>query len=223
MAVSIGFWIAAAGFALRIHADADFLARLKGGDPSALRALVERHHAALVGLAQTIVKNRAAAEDIAQETWLSVLANVSRFEERSQLSSWIIAILLNKAKTHARKEGRYTALADEAGDDSAAGVDIPADRFDARGHWREQPASFDGLTPERIVAGRELWKHVRQLIDSLPDGQRAVLIMRDVEGKSAAEVCEALSLTPENQRILLHRARGRLRNQVEARLSGKGA
>lgn len=219
MGISLGFWIAAAGFALRIHADSEFLARLKNGDPAALRSLVERHHGALVGLAQTIVKNRSAAEDIAQETWLSVLANVSRFEERSQLSSWIIAILLNKAKTHARKEGRYTSLAEEATGDAGDGLDLPPERFDESGHWRQAPLSFDGLTPERIVAGREMWKHVRAVIDLLPDAQKAVLIMRDIEGKDASEVCLALDITAENQRILLHRARTRVRNRMEAVLS----
>lgn len=215
MVFSIGFWIAAAGFALRIHADTEFLARLKSGDPAALRSLVERHHAALVGLAQTIVKSRSAAEDVAQETWLAVLANVSRFEERSALSSWIIAILLNKAKTHARREGRYTALADED-DGGTDGVGIAPERFDETGHWRQPPLSFDGVTPERIVAGREMWRHVSQLIEALPAQQKAVLILRDVEGQSSAMVCDTLGLSPENQRILLHRARSRVRNALEA-------
>jgi len=209
------FWLAAAGFALRIHADGLFLERLRSGNPEALRTLVERHHAALVGLAQTIVKNRAAAEDVAQETWLAVIANIAKFEGKSALSTWIIAILLNKAKTSARREGRYTALAAEEnqGDDEPA---VAPSRFKADGHWGDPPMPFDGLSPERIVAGRQLWQHVRAIIELLPPAQKAVLIMRDVEGNNSAETCKLLDLTPENQRILLHRARARIRNELES-------
>lgn len=213
--MNVVFWLAAAGFALRIHADGLFLEQLKSGNPEALRTLVERHHAALVGLAQSIVKNRAAAEDVAQETWLAVIANISKFEGKSALSTWIIAILLNKAKTSAKREGRYTALASEEnqGDDEPA---VAPSRFKANGHWDEPPLPFDGLSPERIVAGRQLWQHVRVLIEALPAAQKAVLIMRDVEGNGSAETCRLLDLTPENQRILLHRARARIRNGIES-------
>lgn len=213
------FWVAAAGFALRIHADGLFLERLRSGDPEALRTLVERHHAALVGLAQTIVRNRAAAEDVAQETWLAVIANISRFEGKSALSTWIIAILLNKAKTVARREGRYTALAAEEnqGEDEPA---VAPSRFKANGHWDDPPVPFDGLNPERIVAGRQLWQHVSAIIELLPPAQKAVLIMRDVEGNGSAETCKILDLTPENQRILLHRARARIRNELESLIRG---
>lgn len=220
--MSFTFFIAAVGFGLRIHADGLFLDQLRSGDPEALRVLVERHHAALVGLAQTIVKNRTTAEDVAQETWLSVIANISKFEGKAALSTWIIAILLNKAKTFAKREGRYAPLAQEEdhGDDNDP---VIPSRFDATGHWNEPPRSFDGLSPERIFAGRQLWNHVRELIDRLPPAQKAVLIMRDVEGHDAAKTCELLELSPENQRVMLHRARTRIRNEIETLLLGKNA
>jgi RNA polymerase sigma-70 factor (ECF subfamily) len=220
--MSVTFWVAAISFGLRIHADGIFLSQLRSGDAEALRALVERHHGALVGLAQTIVKNRSTAEDVAQETWLAVIANISKFEGKAALSTWIIAILLNKAKTYAKREGRYTALAQEEdhGDDEPA---VAASRFDATGHWVDPPASFDGLNPERIFAGRQLWNHVREMIERLPPAQKAVLIMRDVEGSDAAETCDLLQLSPENQRVLLHRARARIRNEIENLLQGKQA
>jgi RNA polymerase sigma-70 factor (ECF subfamily) len=216
----VTFWVAAISFGLRIHADGLFLSQLRSGDEEALRALVERHHAALVGLAQTIVKNRSTAEDVAQETWLAVIANISKFEGKAALSTWIIAILLNKAKTYAKREGRYTALAqeEEYGDEEHA---ISPSRFDAMGHWVDPPHSFDGLNPERIFAGRQLWNHVREIIERLPPAQKAVLIMRDVEGSDSAETCELLQLSPENQRVLLHRARARVRNEIENLLRGK--
>ncbi|MFP5076162.1 RNA polymerase sigma factor [Rhizobium sp. YIM 134829] len=214
------FFVAAVAFGLRIHADGLFLDQLRSGNPEALRLLVERHHAALVGLAQSIVKNRATAEDVAQETWLAVIANISRFEGRAALSTWIIAILLNKAKTIAKRDGRYTPLAQEE-DPGDEGDRIAPSRFDETGHWVDPPAAFDGLNPERIVAGRQLWNHVRDMIDRLPPAQRAVLIMRDVEGNDAAKTCELLDLSPENQRVMLHRARTRLRNELEKLLVGK--
>ena len=94
--MGVTFWVAAISFGLRIHADGLFLSQLRSGDAEALRALVERHHTALVGLAQTIVKNRSTAEDVAQETWLAVIANISRFEGKAALSTWIIAIPTRK-------------------------------------------------------------------------------------------------------------------------------
>ncbi|MFB2553493.1 RNA polymerase sigma factor [Ensifer soli] len=212
--MSITLWVVAIGVGLRIHADGLFLSQLRSGDPEALRALVERHHAALVGLAQTVVKNRSTAEDVAQETWLAVIANITRFEGKSALSTWIIAILLNKAKTYAKREGRYTVLLQEE-DHSDEEPVIEASRFDAKGHWVDPPTAFDGLNPERIFAGRQLWNHVRELIERLPPAQKAVLIMRDVEGSDAAATCDLLQLTPENQRVLLHRARARIRNEIE--------
>lgn len=217
--MSITVWFAAIGLGLRIHADGLFLAQLRSGNPEALRALVERHHAALVGLAQTIVKNRATAEDVAQETWLAVIANIGKFEGKAALSTWIIAILLNKAKTLAKREGRYTTLAleEDRGDDEHA---VSPQRFDATGHWLEPPPSFDGLTPERILSGRQLWQHVRQVIERLPAAQKAVVLLRDVEGHDSAETCRLLDLTPENQRILLHRARARIRNEIETLMRG---
>lgn len=220
VSMGITFWFAAVGFGIRIHADGLFLEQLRSGNPEALCKLVERHHGALVGLAQTIVKNRAVAEDVAQDTWVAVIANIARFEGRSALSTWIISILLNKAKTYAKREGRYTALAaepDGADDDQA----VSPDRFDKSGHWIQPPASFDGLNPERIFAGRQLWQHVRAVIELLPEAQKAVLIMRDVEGVDAAETCRQLDLTQENQRILLHRARARIRKEIEILVTGK--
>jgi RNA polymerase sigma-70 factor (ECF subfamily) len=220
--MSFVFFVAAVGFGLRINADGLFLEQLRKGDPEALRLLVERHHAGLVGLAQTIVKNRAAAEDVAQETWLAVIANISRFEGKAALSTWIISILFNKAKTYAKREGRYAPLAEES-DPVSAGENLSASKFDESGHWVDAPRSFDELNPERIFAGRQMWKHVREMIEQLPPAHKAVLIMRDVEGHDAAETCQILELSPEYQRVILHRARTRIRNEIEGLLLGRNA
>lgn len=206
-------WIAAAAVAIRFAADGEALERLKSRDPKAIRALVDRHHGSLVALAHSVVKNRSVAEEIAQETWIAVIGSIDGFDGRSMLSTWIISILLNKAKTHARREGRYVPLSAEPDDGDVRAVD-PA-RFAADGHWTDPPSGFDGLDPERVFAGRELWRHVRDAIDHLPPAQRAVVILRDVEGRSAEEAATLLDLSRENQRVLLHRARAKLRQVVE--------
>lgn len=210
--MSVSFMLAAAGFALRVALDREAVSALRDKDPAAVRALVARHHGSLVALADTIVRNRSLAEDIAQETWIAVMGSIADFDGRSQLSTWIIAILLNKARTQARREGRYVALAVEDDGDFRP---VDPSRFSADGHWIDPPSSFDGLTPEREFAGRQLWRHVRAAIEALPPAQKAVIVLRDVEGRSAEETCTHLGLSAENQRVLLHRARARLRQLVE--------
>jgi RNA polymerase sigma-70 factor (ECF subfamily) len=215
MGMGLTFWLSAAVFAVRFSADAAFLRLLRNGDKRAIGELVQRHHPSLVRLANSIVKNRAVAEEVAQETWIAVITRLASFEGRSSFSTWIISILLNKAKDHLKREGRYTAMsdgADEGGDDAERALQR---RFDQNGHWSEPPLSFESLTPERIVAGRELWQHARQMIDCLPPAQRAVMIMRDVEGMDPSDICRLLEITSENQRILLHRARTRIRSEME--------
>lgn len=217
--MGLTFWLSAAAFAVKFSIDEHFLSLLRRGDQKAMSELIARHHGALVRLADSIVRNRAVAEEVAQETWLAVIANLGSFEGRSALSTWIISILLNKAKNHAKRESRYAALG--KGEDPGRDPEQTLrSRFDESGHWSEAPVSFDGLTPERIVAGRHLWEHVRQMIDRLPPAQKAVLVMRDVEGADAAETCRLLDLTPENQRTLLHQARTRIRDEIETQLTG---
>lgn len=216
--MSVLYVIAAAGFALRIRGDAAFVAALVRRDPDAIRDLIGRHHAAMVGLARTVVRRQELAEEVAQETWIAVLDGIHDFDGRSALSTWIIAILLNKAKTLARREGRYVSMSAQMGDDLDAPAVEPS-RFGHDGHWTQPPESFDGLDPERIVSGREIWRLIRAEIDLLPPAQRAVLLMRDVEGRDAAETCRLLDLTQENQRVLLHRARAKLRNRIEELVS----
>lgn len=188
-----------------------FLALLRAGDADAYRRLVRRYHGALVGVAGAIIGSRAQAEEVVQESWLAIFASIGRFEGRSTLASWMFTIVLNRARTRARVEARLVAL--PSGFGGEAGGD-PAE-FLPDGHWREAPGLWDALDPERVVGGRQLWAHVQEVIESLPAGQRAVIILRDLEGGSAEEACALLSLTPENQRVLLHRARTRIRRAID--------
>jgi RNA polymerase sigma-70 factor (ECF subfamily) len=190
----------------------DFLALLRGGDEGAYRRLIRRFHGSLVGVAGSIIGSRAQAEEVVQDSWLAVFSGIGRFEGRSTLASWLFTIVLNRARTRAAREGRLVALpAGIEGEERA----VPRSEFLPDGHWREAPRLWDLIDPERIVAGRQLWVHVQAAIEQLPAGQKAVLILRDIEGGSAEEACDLLQISAENQRVLLHRARGRIRRAID--------
>jgi len=189
--------------------------------------LVERYNASLLRVALLYVPSRAVAEEVVQETWLAVLQGIGRFEERSSLKTWIFRILTNRAKTRAERERRtipFSALSNPGVVPEAA---LEPERFrapdDARwpGHWASPPAAWS--TPEARLESRETRERLRAAIEKLPPGQRAVLSLRDVEGWSSEEVCNALGLTETNQRVLLHRARSRVRKALESYLAQEDA
>jgi RNA polymerase sigma-70 factor (ECF subfamily) len=197
-----------------------FLARLRLGDPAAYRTLVRRFHASLVRFAASIIGSHAQAEEVVQDSWLAVYAGVKRFEGRSSLVTWIFSIVMNRAKTRASREGRLVGLGALMEGTSPTQRAVPLTDFKPDGHWAETPKLWDELSPERIVGGRQLWDHVQAVIDLLPAGQRAVILLRDMEGRDATETCELLEISAENQRVLLHRARCRIRHEIDT-LVGK--
>ena len=158
------------------------------------------------------VSTRAVAEEVVQETWLAVLTGLDRFEGRSSLKTWLFRILSNKAKTRGQREGRtlpFSSLATD-GDESEPAVDI--DRFAGHaGHWAAPPR---GVPEERLLAG-EAKARIEAAIAGLPPNQRTVITLRDVEGLSAEEACSVLGLSETNQRVLLHRARSKVRAAFE--------
>ncbi len=197
---------------------------LRDGDERAFIELLERYHAALVRLATIYVADRAVAEEVAQETWLGVLRGIDRFEARASLKTWIFRILLNCARTRRRREARnipFSAFWDPAADPSEPAVEperfLPADHPEWPHHWDEFPASWSGLE-DRLVA-QETYAYIRQVIEDLPPHQREVITLRDIEGWTAEEVCSALGISEANQRVLLHRARSRVRRALERYLS----
>ncbi|NCT13346.1 MAG: sigma-70 family RNA polymerase sigma factor [Rhodobacterales bacterium] len=189
----------------RVVEDKEAIDRLKAGDEAVFGRLYTRHTPPMIRVAATIVNSRATAEEVAQETWLSVLKNIGGFEGRSSLAGWIFTILINKARTRARRDGRSVSF-DEGGEDN----DLSA-AFDGHGRWKQMPELWDEITPERIVAGRRLAAHMRDAIDALPPAQRAVIVLRVQQGLEPSEVCAALGLSDGNMRVLLHRARLSLR------------
>jgi RNA polymerase sigma-70 factor (ECF subfamily) len=189
-------------------------AALRHRDPAAWRSVVRRHHATLVALAATVVGNPATAEEVAQEAWAAAVAAIDGFAGAARLSTWLGAIVLNAARTRVRRDGR-TVLVPSFEEDAS-----PDDgRFGADGHWTAPPSLRDTLDPERIVGGRQLWAEVSAAIERLAPMQRAVLVLHDVEEIDGGEICRLLALTPQNQRVLLHRARTRLRAEVERLLA----
>lgn len=201
--------------------EAELLERLRNGDERAFETLVRRHHATMVAVARQHVSSVAVAEEVAQEAWLGVLNGLDRFEARSSLRTWILRILVNTAITRASREMRSVPFSSLAGSDD----DQPAvepERFRGAndafpGHWHRYPADWDML-PEAALLGRETLDIVRAAIAELPASQRVVITLRDIQGCSAAEVCDALAISPGNQRLLLHRARSRVRSALERHL-----
>jgi RNA polymerase sigma-70 factor, ECF subfamily len=192
--------------------------RLRDGDEQAFVRLLDRYHASLVRLAAVYVRDRADAEEVAQETWLGVLSGINRFEGRSSLKTWIFHILVNRARTRAHRSGRTVSLdALEEGDTWAAvepGRFLGPDHPRWPGHWASPPVSW-GEGPEQRLLAKETLGRVRDAIGRLPPMQGQVLTLRDVQGWSAEEVCQALEISPENQRVLLHRARSKVRQVLE--------
>ena len=194
--------------------DPDFLARLRRGDGTAYRQLIRRYHASLVGVATSIIGSHAQAEEVVQDAWLAVHGNIGSFEGRSSLATWLFSIVLNRARTRATREARLVGLPELDGGEPNERA-VPLSAFQPDGHWVEAPRLWDEVSPERIVGGRQLWDHVQAAIERLPAGQRAVLILRDMEDCAAEEACALLGISAENQRVLLHRARGRIRATVD--------
>ena len=188
------------------------VAALRAGDEAAFRSLIERYHPLLVRVARSYVPTRAVAEEVAQETWLAVLEGIDRFEERSSLKTWLFRILTNKAKTRGERERRSLPFSSFETDEPA----VEPERFRGpqepwTGHWSATPRAF----PEERLLAAEALAVIEDAIAALPPAQRAVITLRDVEGWSAEEVCNALTLSETNQRVLLHRARAKVRAALE--------
>jgi RNA polymerase sigma-70 factor, ECF subfamily len=194
----------------------EFLARLRRGEEQAFRSLIRRFHTSLIGVAAAIIGSHAQAEEVVQDAWLAVFAGIDRFEGRSSLATWVFSIVLNRARTRASREGRLVGLPALLDGTEPGGRAVDVLEFRPDGHWREVPRLWDELSPERIVGGRQLWDHVTEAIERLPAGQRAVIILRDIDGRDAEETCALLDISAENQRVLLHRARGRIRQTIDA-------
>lgn len=205
--------------------DARLVGLLRSGDEAAFVALVERHQASMLRLAMLYVPDPAAAQDVVQEAWLGVLRGLERFEARSSLKTWIFHILLNRAKTRARRDRRTVPFStlwnpDEEPDEPTVDPARFRDSEPWKDHWAAPPRSWSE-TPEARFLARETHKYVRKAVEALPPTQREVITLRDIEGWTADEVCNILEISETNQRVLLHRARSKVRQALEQYLDGE--
>jgi RNA polymerase sigma-70 factor (ECF subfamily) len=200
--------------------DEELVRALLAGDEDAFIAVVRRYDGLMLRVALGYVRTQAVAEEVVQETWCAVLAGIDRFEGRAALKTWIMRILTNRAKTRGQREARCVPFSSLAGveDDDGPAVDpdrfLPADHPRYPGHWAAAPAEWSQMPDERMLAG-EVRERIRAAIEALPARQQAVIALRDIEGWSPEEICDVLELSEGNQRVLLHRARSRVRTELE--------
>jgi RNA polymerase sigma-70 factor, ECF subfamily len=189
--------------------DADLVDRLRAGDESAFVALIALYQQRMMRLAEMTVGSRAVAEEVTQDTWLAVVRGVERFEGRSSLKTWLFHILLNRARSTAGRElraGRPEQHIDE--------------RFDRSGAWVTPPEPWADRADDRIVA-EHLAARVQELLPQLPDTQRQVVVLRDLEGLSSDDVAKLVGVSDGNQRVLLHRGRAQLRQLLSAEMGAE--
>jgi len=200
--------------------DVSLVEALRNGDEAAFTSLLDRYHALLVRLATMYVPDRAIAEEVVQETWIGVLRGIHRFEGRSSLKTWIFSILTHCAKTRGQREGRsipFSLLWNPDIEPPEPAVEPerfrpPDDQWP--GGWVSFPHSWNDIPEERFLS-RETLSIVRQAIERLPPSQREVITLRDIEGWTVDEVCNTLGISETNHRVLLHRARSRVRRALE--------
>jgi RNA polymerase sigma-70 factor, ECF subfamily len=198
------------------------VSRLRAGDERAFEDIVERYYASMLAVARGYVRSRAVAEEVVQDAWLAVLKGLDRFEGRSSLRTWVLRIVANKAQTRAVREARMVPMSSIEPEGAEPTVEParfrgPGDPFP--GHWWTYPTDWRTL-PETQLYSEETINVVRDTIEGLPDMQRTVITLRDVVGCESDEVCESLGISEGNQRVLLHRARARVRAALERHLDG---
>jgi RNA polymerase sigma-70 factor, ECF subfamily len=199
--------------------DHELVERLRAGDEDAFMDLVRRWSPSMLRVARMYVPSQSVAEEVVQDTWLGVLAGIDRFEERSSLRTWVFRILMNRARTRGQRERRtipFAALARDEADGEFAAVD--PERFmgggDGAGAWAAPPVRW-WEEPERALGSAEAVELIEREVERLPEMQRLVITMRDLEGLSSEEVRNALDISETNQRVLLHRARSNVRAALE--------
>jgi RNA polymerase sigma-70 factor (ECF subfamily) len=202
--------------------EAHVIEALRRGDESAFTQLVERHHPSMVRVARLYVASDAAAEEVAQEAWLGVLQGLDRFQGRCTVKAWIFAIVANCARSRGVRDKRTVPLSALIVEDEAGGPSVDPDRFldDGHprwpGHWSQPPQAWEA---DQLVS-QETLRTIARAMEALPPTQRAVMTMRDVEGLGSEETCQVLGISEANQRVLLHRARSKVRAALESYMHG---
>ncbi len=198
--------------------DREVLDALRRGDEGAFAALIDAMQGSMLRVAMAYVGSRSVAEEVVQDTWLAVLNGLDRFEGRSSLRTWIFRILVNRAISRFDRERRsvpFSSLS-PAGDEPSVDPDrfLPFDHPRQHGLWARPPRPCESF-PEQTLISAETMTVIRDAVDRLPPGQRAVMVLRDLQGLSSADACRVLDISEGNQRVLLHRARSKVRQALE--------
>lgn len=217
---------AEADSAMTYESELHLIEMLRNGDERAFALLIEQCHCAMLRLALIYIPKQALAEEVVQDTWISVLQGLNQFEGRSSLKTWIFRILANRAKTFVLREGRsvpFSSLSDREVDSNEPAVD--PDRFfppgaPRPGTWISLPENWYELPEERLLS-QETYIRIEQAIEALPPNQRTVITLHDIEGWMPEEICSVLDISAANQRVLLHRARSKVRHALERYLDEK--
>ena len=199
--------------------DAALVAALRAGDEAAFATLIDRYYATMLRVARMYVATKEAAEDVVSETFLGVIRGIDRFEARSSLKTWLFRILVNRAKTRGEREARSRPFSSLGGELEADEPAVDPDRFRTDGSWATPPSRL----PEDEVLAAEAGQQLMAAIDALPPAQRTVITLRDLEGFSGPEVSSLLEISEANQRVLLHRARSKVRAALERYLEERDA
>ena len=198
------------------------VSQLRAGEEEAFAAVVTRYQQTLIRMAMRYVADRAAAEDIVQETWMVVMNGLNRFEGRSSLHAWICAILIHKAKDRGVRDKRQVCFSDFECEDESHASPVDASRFRSSREWVGHPAFsltlWDDRTPEKLLASNQAGVCMQQAIEALPAPLKEALILRDFYGVNTKEACKRLNISETNLYVRLHRARERVRMTVETAL-----
>ena len=208
--------------------EAELVGRLRDGDEAAFALVLDQWSPGMLRLDRSFVSTPDSAAEVVQDTWLAVLPALDRFEGRSSLRTWVYRILVNTAKRRAAREHRFVPVSSLGPGRAEAGPTVDPDRFQGPDepyprHWRTLPAPWPDLvpSPEQCTLDAELQARLEDALDELPERQRAVITLRDVQGRPAEEVCTILEISSANQRVLLHRARAHVRARLEVYLDAR--